>query len=509
MNASALRLRRICKTFDGVRVLDGAGLDLAVGEVHALLGENGAGKTTLMNVAAGLYTPDEGEIEIGGQPTRLDSPLEAARHGVGMVHQHFKLVKALTVGENLLLAQQPLAGPRRHAEGLAAVTAAASAIAGRLGFKLEVDRLIGSLSIAEQQRVEIVRALLLGARVLVLDEPTAVLAEEEAHAVLQAARRIASEGAAVVLVTHKLAHVLAYADRVTVMRGGRTIDTLDPAETTIEALTELAVGRAESPTIAASRKAADPDARPRLKVQGLACRGAGLPEPLGPIDFTLRAGEIYGLAGIGGNGQTALAEALLGLRAASAGTITFDGNSIERLDVAQRRRLGMALIPADRQGWAMAGGLSVAENVALGQVTEGRYGRWAWLDQRLVEADTRGAIDAFGILGVRRLDQRASLLSGGNAQKLVLARELMRDPRLVIVHSPSRGLDAKACADVHARLLALRAGAASVLLISEDLDEVLALSDRIGVMVRGRIVAEFPASTDRRTVGRAMVHQHA
>ena len=498
MIATALRLEGIHKSFDGFKALTDAHFSARWGEVHALLGENGAGKSSLMNIAAGLYAPEQGELLVDDNPVRLAGPRDAAGLHIGMVHQHFKLVRPFTVAENILLGHPLAQADGSHRRRMAQLEEEISARAAELGFAIDPRARVERLSIAEQQRVEILKVLLAGARILILDEPTAVLTDQEADRLLATVHALSRQGAAVALVTHKMADVKTWADRVTVMRGGRTVATVDPKTTPIDELVRLTVGQ----SVFASEAAAEPALRgaPLLSLRGLRLHTSGR-AALDGVDLTLHAGQIYGLAGVGGNGQGELAEALMGMAEGLEGTITLAGED----GPAPDRLPHFAAIPADRYGLALAGGLSVVENFGIGQVQTGRYGP-AWrLDRGRMAADAREAVQAFDVQGVRHLNQKAALLSGGNAQKLVLAREFGRAPRLVLAHSPSRGLDVRAGAEVHARLRAARDAGAAVLLISEDLDEVLALADRVGVMARGRIVAEFDQPAERQQVGQAMV----
>jgi simple sugar transport system ATP-binding protein len=495
----ALQLTGIHKSFDGFKALTDAHFTACWGEVHALLGENGAGKSSLMNIAAGLYAPESGALLIDDNPVRLNGPRDASRYRIGMVHQHFKLVRPFTVAQNILLGlpDDPAAGS--YSKRLKNLEVQIAAKAAELGFTINPQQLVESLSVAEQQRVEILKVLMAGARILILDEPTAVLTDQEAERLLATVQTFARQGAAVVLVTHKMADVKRYADRVTVMRGGRTVDTLAPQDVTVEQLVRLTVG--ESAPVG-EHQAAAPGAE-RLVVRGLRSTGQG---PLQGIDLTLHAGQIYGIAGVGGNGQSELANALMGLPQPTEGEIHLHGfGDLRGASSEARRELGIAAIPADRYGTALAGSLSVAENFAIGQIHSGRYGPFAFLRSKRLQADAASAVEAYDVQGVRSLQQKAALLSGGNAQKLVIAREFSREPQLVLVHSPSRGLDVRATQAVHARLRAARDAGAAVLVISEDLDEVLALADRIGVMNSGRIVAQFDHPADRQAIGRAMV----
>ncbi|KQM77378.1 ABC transporter ATP-binding protein [Xylophilus sp. Leaf220] len=488
----ALTLSNIHKSFDGF---------IALADAHFT-----AQKSSLMNIAAGLYAPEAGELRVDENPVRFAGPRDAAKHRIGMVHQHFKLVAPFTVAENILLGMPVVDDDDVHGyrQRLARVRAAILTQAHALGFEIDPDRRVRDLSVAEQQRVEILKVLLAGARILVLDEPTAVLTDAEAARLLQTVQSLArSQGTAVILVTHKMADVKRYADRVTVMRGGRTVATLDPRTTPEADLVRLTVGEAPPPPT----RAATVRGVARLVLRGVRSLAAtDGPPALDGIDLAVHAGEIYGLAGVGGNGQGELAQAIMGLLPVPPGSLHLEGfGDLGAASTVQRRALGIAAIPADRYGLALAGGLSIAENFGIGQVHAGRYGHALRLDRRRMEAEAAAAVKAFDVLGVRSLRQKAALLSGGNAQKLVIAREFSRDPTLVLAHSPSRGLDVRAGAQVHARLRAARDAGAAVLLISEDLDEVLALADRVGVIVRGRIAREFATPVDRQAVGQAMV----
>jgi simple sugar transport system ATP-binding protein len=501
--APGLELSGIRKSFGDFLALDDARLSVDYGEVHALLGENGAGKSSLMNVAAGLYAPDSGCIKVAGSPCRFSGPRESMQQGIGMIHQNFKLVKRFTVAENVLLAN-----PRgAFRSGKKAIEQEIKEKSDALGFGLDPARRIDTLSIAEQQRVEIIKALFAGARILILDEPTAVLTEGEAQRLLATVREIAQQGAAVILVTHKLRDVMAFAHRVTIMRAGRTVTTLNAQDATAEELTTLTVGS----NIVTPSRSSKPAGNRRLIVTGLASGAVAGHTPLIGATFAVRSGEIYGIAGVGGNGQTELAAALVGGNLPSAGTIEIKEpesatvTSITTATPRERRDHGVAAVPADRQTFGLATSLSIVDNFAIGFIHDGRFGSMALVDRASMGRATQAAIAEFEVHGVRSLAQRAGLLSGGNAQKLILAREFSRSPSIIVAHSPTRGLDVRACAAVQGRLLAARDAGAAVVLISEDLDEVLSIADRIGVMTRGRIVAEFNAPAERQDVGRAMV----
>jgi len=500
---NAIQLSSVSKTFDGFKALSDADFTARWGEVHALLGENGAGKSSLMNIVAGLYGPEGGSLFIDDNPVKLKGPKEAAKLGIGMVHQHFKLVTPFTVAENILLNLSHLQTSGLYRERLRRVSDDIRAMADRIGFGIDPDARIDQLSIAEQQRVEILKVLLAGAKILILDEPTAVLTEEEAERLLTTVQGFAREGAAVILVTHKMNDVLRYADQVTIMRSGRTIESLKPDSVSVDELVRLTVGES-APEQSVSRVEHTPGA-PYLKVRGLSSTGGH--RALNGLDLTLHKGEIYGIAGVGGNGQSELANALMGIPENVEGTMELIGKGdLAGFDAARRHAIGIAAIPADRYGSALAGPLSIADNFALGDIHSGRYGPFWYLNTRAIEADAAEAVRQFDVQGVRSLKQKSALLSGGNAQKLVISREFSHPPKLVLAHSPSRGLDVKATEAVRERLRAARNDGAAVLLISEDLDEVMAMADRIGVMSAGRIVAEFSQPADRQAIGQAMVN---
>jgi general nucleoside transport system ATP-binding protein len=497
----ALALSQIGKAFGTFHALDGADFAVRRGEVHALLGENGAGKSSLMNVAAGLYAPDSGRIEIDGTEVTLAGPRAAHGYRIGMVHQHFKLVRKFTVAENVLLS---VPARRTFKADLHEIEQKLHREAEALEFSVDPRSRIDALSVAEQQQAEILKVLIGGAEILILDEPTAVLTDQEARRLLTTVRALAAKGAAVVLVTHKLTEVRDFADRVTVMRAGRTLATADVSTVSAGELTKLVIG---SEIRQATRLARNHGGQARLYVAELRCSRDDGHVSLDRATFSVNAGEIYGIAGVSGNGQTELAEALMGVRPVLAGSIEVAGEGDLTSAPPQRRRAaGICSIPADRYTYGLAGDLSVIENFTIEQVRSGRFGRWLRLDKAAMRAAAAKAIDDFHVQGVRSLRQKSALLSGGNAQKLVLARELNEEPRIIVAHSPSRGLDIRACAAVHERLLSARDAGAAVLLVSEDLDEILKLSDRIGVMARGRIVAEFKAPADRQQVGSAMVN---
>ncbi len=496
--APALALRSITKSFGDFVALGGVDFDIRHGEVHSLLGENGAGKSTLMNVAAGLYAADSGRIEVAGRPAAIRGPSDAKALKIGMVHQHYKLVMPFTAVENILLANP--AGNYRHA--LPDTRSQIAEKARQIGFDVDLDKPVGALSIAEQQRVEILKVLVAGANIIILDEPTAVLTDEEGQGLLEAVRKLAESGCSVALVTHKLNESLSHSDRITVMRNGRVVDTVLPDDVTAPDLTTMIVGE----SIVEERQLAGASGQPRLTARNISARRNDGLTVLANLSFEVRSGEIYGIAGVGGNGQSELVDVLMGLLPQAGGTLHLDGpGEITDAPAASRRGFGLACIPSDRQGLALAGDLSVCDNFAVGGVLAGKYGSWARLDRKGMASAARSAVEKFDVQGVRSDTQRAALLSGGNAQKLVIAREFSGNPTVVIAHSPNRGLDVRASAAVHDHLRNARDEGAAVVLISEDLDEILLLSDRIGVMNSGLIVAEFLAPADRHAIGKAMI----
>ncbi len=486
------------KSFGDHLVLDGVDFDLSAGEVHALLGENGAGKSTLMNILSGLYAADAGKIDIDGSPVAVSGPAAAVALGIGMVHQHFKLVQPFTGRENLHLAASglPVVPPR------ARIDAQIADLVGRSGLQVPLDVPVASLSVAEQQRIEILKALLLGARILVLDEPTAVLTDAEADRLLALVRDLAARGHAIIFITHKLREVMTAGDRVSVLRRGRMVLTGRPVEeVTRDDLSRAMIGDKD---VSPRKRVAARPGPVLLEVAGLSLQDGGATY-VTQADLTVRTGEIHGLAGVGGNGQRELAEAILGLRPAAAGHVALAGQDLDGTGVAARRARGLRYIPADRSADALAPNVSLGENLCATSVRTGALGRGIVWPGR-VRAQAATLIEAFGIAGATAGGRRpVRRLSGGNAQKVVLARELDGAARLILAHSPTRGLDVAACAYVHDRLVQAAARGAGVLLISEDLEEVLALSDRISVISRGRIATTPDGRPDRGQIGDLML----
>ncbi|MCA1674694.1 MAG: ABC transporter ATP-binding protein [Actinobacteria bacterium] len=478
---SAVELRGIVKRFPGVVANSDVDLELRRGEVHALLGENGAGKSTLMSVLAGIYQPDAGSILIDGHPVALRSPRDAIDAGVAMVHQHFRLVKTFTVAENVLLGARTswrLSPGRLEAE--------VADLARQAGLKASPSARIWQLSVGEQQRVEILKALYRQARVLILDEPTAVLTPQEAEALFVTLRAMAAENKTVVFVSHKLAEVMSVADRITVLRGGKRVATLEAATTDEHRLAQLMVGR--DITFESERAPSDAGAA-LLQVEDLhADSDLGLPAVRG-ASLSVHAGEILGLAGVAGNGQRELAEALAGTRPPTRGRIELCGADLTRASAHTRIEVGLAYVPEDRLGTGLVGSMDATANIMLKSLPQHRRG--PLLDYRSAARRTRELVEKFGIK-MSSLSAPVRLMSGGNLQKLLLARELSSSPRVVIAAHPSAGLDVGATKAVHELLLEQRAAGVGILLISEDLDELLMLSDRIVVMYEGAIAGEVP-----------------
>jgi len=492
-----LETRGIVKRFPGVLANDRVDFDLRGGEIHGLLGENGAGKSTLMNILAGLYRPDEGTVLLGGRPVEFRSPREAISAGIGMVHQHFTLVPSMTVTENILLG---LDRPRvrlalaRHDEEVAR-------LAESFGLAVDPRAKIWQLSVGEQQRVEILKLLYRGARILIMDEPTAVLAPTEIEGLFRTLRAMTAEGRSVVLISHKLNEVLGVADRITVMRHGRvTAAGLSPVGLTGRDLAERMVGRA---IFDAFERAAVEPGRIVLSVRDVeATNDRGLPALQG-ASFEVRAGEIVGIAGVAGNGQSELAQVITGLRSCR-GSVVIDGLEVANRPPTASIDRGVAHVPEDRIGLGSAPNLSVADNLMLKSYRRAPIGAGWTIDRGAARTNAARQRETHAI-AAPSIDTPVRLLSGGNLQRLILARELESDPALIVAVQPTRGLDVGAIEGVHALLLARRAAGAATVLVSEELDEIIGLADRILVMFEGRIVGSFEsAEVDIHQIGLLM-----
>ncbi len=483
----AVEMRGIIKRFPGVVANDGVDFDLRVGEVHALLGENGAGKSTLMNVLDGLYRPDAGEIRVFDRPVEFHSPRDAIAAGLGMVHQHFALVPTQTVTENVLLG---LPRPRFRLDARRYDDEIAD-LARRHGLAVDPRARIWQLSVGEQQRVEILKMLYRGARILILDEPTAVLAPQEAVDLFGTLRSMVADGTSVVFISHKLAEVAQIADRVTVMRRGRVAAAgLATAETTTAGLSRLMVGREVLETIERTYSSPGPVVLAMRDVEAEGDRGR---PALRGITLEVRSGEILGVAGVAGNGQSELAQVLTGLRRCSAGSITVNGVETSGRSPREAIDQRIAHVPEDRTGVGTAPNLSVADNLIMKSYREAPVARRWGIDTGAVRRFANRLRERYEI-AAPSVDTEARLLSGGNLQRLILAREIASEPRLMVAVQPTRGLDVGAIATVHRLILDQRAAGAATILISEDIDEVLAVADRVAVMYEGRLVGLFDAA---------------
>jgi general nucleoside transport system ATP-binding protein len=490
-----LELRGITKRFPGVVANDHVDFDLRRREVHALLGENGAGKSTLVNVLYGLYSPDEGEIVIKGERVRMRSPKDAIDHGIGMVHQHFMLIPVMTVAENIVLATEP-----RRAGVLLDYGAAKKRVeelARTFNFRIDPDAPVEKLTVGQQQRVEILKALHRGADILILDEPTAVLTPQEAGELFEILRTLVREGMSIIFISHKLGEVLEIADRITVLRRGKAVETVPREGTTEEGLARLMVGRE---VLLRVEKAAAQPAEPALRVEELHVLDDRRLEAVRGVSFEVRRGEIVGVAGVDGNGQSELIDALSGLRHPSSGKVWLADRDVTGASAGQILDLGLGHIPEDRQRRGLVLDFTLAENVALHDFDKRPNSRFGWLFPKRMVRRAQGLLRQFDVRG-GGAQTRAAALSGGNQQKVVLAREMGRDPKLLIAAQPTRGLDVGAIEFVHRRLVQARDGGEAVLLVSFELDEILSLSDRILVLYEGRIVAEHGPDVTEEELG--------
>jgi simple sugar transport system ATP-binding protein len=483
----AVEMRGIVKRFPGVVANNGVDFDVRVGEVHALLGENGAGKSTLMNVLDGLYRPEAGEIRVFGRPVDLRSPRDAIAAGIGMVHQHFALVPTQTVTENILLG---LDEPRFRMD-LRRFDARIAELAARHGLTVDPQARIWQLSVGEQQRVEILKMLYRGARILILDEPTAVLAPQEAQDLFRTLRAMVAEGTSVVFISHKLAEVAQIADRVTVMRRGTvTAAGIPAAGSTPASLAERMVGRDVVEVIEKSPFSPGPVVLSVRAVDALSDRG--LPALRG-VSLDVRAGEILGIAGVAGNGQSELAQVLTGLRRCTAGSIDVNGVEVANRNPREVIDQHIGHVPEDRTGVGTAPDLSIADNLIMKSYRDAPIARRFSIDAGAVRRFADRLRESYAI-AAPSVQTEARLLSGGNLQRLILAREIASAPRLLVAVQPTRGLDVGAITAVHRLILEQREAGSATILLSEDLDEVLALSDRIAVIYEGRIVGLFDAA---------------
>jgi ABC-type uncharacterized transport system ATPase subunit len=478
-------IRGITKTFPRVTANRNVSLEIRAGEVHALVGENGAGKSTLMNILYGLARPDSGEISLGGVRLPVETGFLGLTYGIGMIHQHFMLIGQFTVLENIILGSEPHRGlllDRRRAG------ARVESLLAQYGLEIDLARRVDDLSVGEEQQVEILKVLYRDARVIIMDEPTAVLTPQEATKLFATMKTLARAGRAVVFITHKLEEVMEVADAVTVMRAGRVIGTQPTARTDIASLAEMMVGRRMEAM--RSRETA-PSSEPLLEVRGVSLasqKGQGL---LADVSLVVNRGEIFGICGVEGNGQDELFEVLVGLRPPAAGSVILDGADVTAASTAQRLSAGLAHIPPDRIRMGLVAEMSVWENLLLGRQNEPCFSGPLVLKRQAIGREAARMVKEFGI-EPGDLAMRVGLLSGGNQQKVVAARELGRDPKFLIASQPTRGLDIGAARLIHELLVKQADQGKGVLLISADLGEVMSLADRIGVMYRGRIVGIVP-----------------
>ncbi len=487
VQAPALEMRGITKRYPGVVANDSINLTVKPGEIHALLGENGAGKSTLMNVLYGLAVPDEGEVLLDGVPLKLTGPADAIARGISMVHQHFMLVPVLSVAENIVLGEETMANPiflDRKEAGRRIVE-----LGKRFGFEIDPDIKVGSLSVGWQQRVEILKALYRDARILVLDEPTAVLTPQETEEIFAVLRRLAEQGHSIIFISHKLYEVLEIADRITIIRRGKVVGERIPSETNEDDLAELMVGREVS--LVVDRGESHPGA-PVLRVEGLRVNDDRKHEVVRGVDFEVRAGEILGIAGVAGNGQDELVEALIGLRKPAGGQVRLGDNDITGDASRGIYEQGVGYVPADRHRFGLVLSYPLADNMVLTSYRRPPFARGILRDEAAVERVARERIAEYDIRTPNE-DVKTGTLSGGNQQKVVVAREFSRELRLLILDQPTRGLDVGSIEFIHKQVIAKRDAGTAILLVSAELDEIMELSDRIAVMFRGRLVATMDA----------------
>jgi general nucleoside transport system ATP-binding protein len=497
--APVLELRGITKQFPGVLANDHIDFDLKRGEVHALLGENGAGKSTLMSILYGLYTADSGEILMNGKPVEISSPNDAIELGIGMVHQHFMLIPVMTVTENIVLAQEPKnAGVLLDYDQ---ATERVREISSRFGLAVDPDAKIEKITVGQQQRVEILKALYRGAEILILDEPTAVLTPQEAKELFAIIDGLKEQGKSIVFISHKLNEVLEVADRISVLRRGKLVDTIPREGATEAGLARSMVGR--EVLLRVEKKPAQPG-EPLLTVEDLHVRDDRGLDAVRGVSFNVRAGEIVGIAGVDGNGQSELIDALTGLRGTADGRITVGGTDITRGTARQALDAGMGHIPEDRQRRGLVLEFNLAENLALHDYGKEPFSHLGFLNPRRWLRWAAGLLKEFDVRGGGPTTRGGSL-SGGNQQKVVVAREVSRDPSVLIAAQPTRGLDVGAIEFVHRRLVEQRDEGKAVLLVSLELEEILSLADRILVLYEGKIAAEFPPDVTEEEVGIAML----
>jgi simple sugar transport system ATP-binding protein len=495
----AVEMRGITKAFPGVVANSKVDLEVRKGEIHALVGENGAGKSTLMNLLYGLLHPDEGEILIDGKPAHIGGARDAIAHGIGMVHQHFMLIPVFTVGENVMLGREPVSGPGFYDHALARKEIAE--LTRRYGLRLDPDARTGDLPVGLQQRVEIVKVLYRGANIVILDEPTGVLTPQESKELFAVLRDLVKGGKTIIFISHKLREVLEISDRITVMRRGKVVGHLVTKDTTEQEIATLMVGR--EVLLRVDKKPAQPG-DVTFKVENLtASSDRGVPALKG-VSFELRQGEILGIAGVEGNGQSELVEVLAGTRRATGGRVLLGDKDVTAFDARTEREAGIAFIPEDRRGTGLVLNYSVADNLILGRQRSPAFS-WRELVLRLaaIKEWARRLVKEFDIR-TPSIETAARNLSGGNQQKIIVAREMASRPRVLLAAQPTRGVDIGAIEFIHRRIVAERDEGAAVLLVSAELDEIRSLSDRIAVIYEGNIVSIEPADAPEERLGLLM-----
>jgi ABC-type uncharacterized transport system ATPase subunit len=483
-----LELRGITKQFPGVLANDNINLSLEPGEIHALLGENGAGKTTLMNILYGLYKPTKGEIFINGQRVDITGPTDAIRQGIGMVHQHFMLVPVLTVTENVMLGEEAIQNgvflDRKT------VSNRIREISQKYGLQVDPETYVKDLPVGIQQRVEIIKVLYRNANTLILDEPTAVLTPQEVEELFAIIKSLVAQGVSLIFITHKLKEVLSVADRITVIRRGKTVGTAKPAEVTEQSLADMMVGRAVELTV--HKKQAQPTT-PTLTVENLVINDDRSNVAVKGVSFDVRAGEVLGIAGVQGNGQTQLVETLTGLRRVESGVIKIAGQDAANASPRVITEMGVAHVPEDRQRDGLVLSYPLTDNVVLNTYYKKPFANNGIINQEAVRKITRQVVEEFDVR-TPSIDVAAATLSGGNQQKVIVGREFSRPIKLLIASQPTRGLDVGSIEYIHSRIIQKRDEGTAVIVVSTELDEIRALSDRIAVMFEGRIVDILPAN---------------
>jgi len=485
-----LEMRGVTKTFGPVRANDGVSITLHRGEILGLLGENGAGKSTLMKILYGLYKPDSGEVFIDGEEVTIHDPKDAVSRGIGMVHQHFTLIPPLTVAENIVLGAEPRRGATLDLE---AAIKATEELSERYGLTVDPRARVANLSVGVRQRVEILKTLYREARILVLDEPTAVLTPQETEDLFGVLKELVADGLSIIFITHKLGELLGISDEITIIRDGRVVDTVKTAETNEGELARLMVGRE---VLLRVEKEASRVGEARLAAEGLVVLSNTGARAVDGVSLEVRAGEILGIAGVDGNGQTELAEALAGVRHAESGRVYLEGEDLTRLGGDARQERGLAYVPEDRASKGLVQDFTLYENNSLKTYDEPPNSRFGWIFPKVMRRRAAENLRAYDVRPADP-DARAGSLSGGNQQKAILARELSGDPGVIIASQPTRGVDVGAIEFIHGQLLKQRSEGKAILLISLELEEVRSLSDRIVVLYAGRIVGEVgPEATD-------------